>query len=138
MRARPIRPAITLIELVAAAALLSVTVAVLGQAAVAQRQAQRRLARDAAAIASLPNLMEEALAAPWTDPPVRPAPEVAAEVARLLPGARVEVVTTPTEGEPHGRRVAVTLSWDSDHKSTRRSRKLVAWAYLARPAGDAP
>ncbi|MEN1678125.1 MAG: hypothetical protein AAGJ46_00920 [Planctomycetota bacterium] len=126
----------TIVELIAAAAILAVVTAAVGRAAVAQKRQSLRMAREAAALAELPNLMEELQRRPWRELTADAAPpEVDRRVETLLPECQVGVEIKATETGPTGKRLRVSLSWLTDAGAARQERSLVAWVYT-QPAGS--
>ncbi len=123
---------ITLVEVVASAALLTILLAVLAHVltivAMQRRSGNRRLL----AVEEVANVMERIALRQYDELQEEQPPKVplSDEAQRSLPGAALTIEVSP-EGTrpPLGRRVTVQLTWENRSGQTNRPVRLSAWRY---------
>jgi len=130
---RTTRPArgISLVELMAAAALLAVllvaTVRILSAMAVQQRAIDHRHA----AIQMADNAMERAFATPYSQLTPGEADTIATTVVsqEMLRSAELDVTFGPDADEEHATRIDIAVRWHEGADGVERTHRLTAWRY---------
>ncbi len=127
-------PGFTLIELMAATALLVTFVAVLVpmfQATVAQR---RSIERRQAATLEAANALERVSALGWDELTAERAAAIrlSEEARQTLPGGELKLEFIQTAGEPDCRRIVVEVGWEPQPGQPRQTVRLAAWRFFRR------
>ncbi|MHB8901969.1 MAG: hypothetical protein ACYC6Y_24700 [Thermoguttaceae bacterium] len=125
----------TLLEVVAAGAILGALIVacmqMLGRAALQQQAiANRRAALQAAA-----NAMERAAALPWHELTAAGGERIVRELdGQPMPrGANLKLVVDPSDSPMPARRVRVVVTWRERNDGAERRQELVAWRFAEEP-----
>jgi type II secretory pathway pseudopilin PulG len=133
------RRGITLVEVVASAALLTVLLAVLAHVLVIVAMQRRSGNRRLLAVEEVANVMERIALRQYDELQADQPPEIplSDEALRSLPGAALTIDVSPEGTQPPlGKRVTVQLTWENRSGQTNRPVRLSAWRYR-RAAADA-
>jgi prepilin-type N-terminal cleavage/methylation domain-containing protein len=122
---------ITLIEVTAAIAVVSILALLVTQLLQSMAVQQRNLERQMAARLWIANLLDRELAAPFAEvEPGESAIEVEAAVERLLPGALAAMnVEEVIAADLPAKRITVMLTWGDANAPSAGQAKLVGWKY---------
>lgn len=127
------RRGMTLTELIVAMVVLAAAWTILAQS-IALSAAQRRTAqRHAIAREEAANLLERAMALPWTETTAERLAEwkLAAAAADSLPGARLKIDVRTDAAAPREKQVRVAIDWLDSSGQPGRPVQLSAWKFGA-------
>jgi prepilin-type N-terminal cleavage/methylation domain-containing protein len=123
------RPGMTLLELVAAAAVLGTVLVVCLQLLAVTTQ-QRRLAdQRRLALAEVENAMERLTVRPWNELNQQTTVQLSHSARSRLPAAELKVEVTPSAADPHAKRIAVTLRWKDYSGRITKPVTIVTWRW---------
>ena len=125
------RSGTTLIEVVAAGAILAVLLIVCAQMLTRTAVQQQAIANRRAALEMAANAMERARAIPWEDLNAASLGPIAQAVAgqAMLRGARIDVTVDEPESDVPAKRIRVTVDWREQRDGEQRTQKLTAWRF---------
>jgi prepilin-type N-terminal cleavage/methylation domain-containing protein len=124
------RRGMTLLELVAAAALLGTILVVCLQLLAATAVQRRVIDQRQFALAEVENTMERLAARPWNELKVQTVAGQLSPAARgRLPAAEMKVEVTTSSAEPLAKRVAVSLRWHDRSGQFTKPVTLVTWRW---------
>ena len=125
------RRAFTLLEMLAAFAVLGVLVAFCVQLLPAVARQRAAAAQRQAATQEAANLLERIAARPWDQltPAALQGVGLSSEARRQLPGAKLQVDVFDPAQNPAARRIAVCVQWEDRDGLPVRPARLVAWRY---------
>lgn len=130
------RSGTTLIEVVAAGAILAVLLIVCAQMLTRTAVQQQAIANRRAALEMAANAMERARAIPWEDLNAASLGPIAQAVAgqavagqAMLRGSRIDVTVDEPESDVPAKRIRVTVDWREQRDGEQRTQKLTAWRF---------
>ncbi len=121
----------TVLELVAAAAVLAVLLVVCAQMLSRTAVQQRALANRRAALQMASNAMEHVHALPWDGLNEAATDAVATAVVgqEMVRGARLDVAVGEADATLRAKRIRVTVTWNEGSDEVERKQQLTAWCY---------
>lgn len=127
----PMRRGFTMLEMVAAAAMLLALLAVSLKFFHATADYRRTVRQREMATQEVANLMERLAAIPWKELTAGKAQRVElSELARrTLPGAKLTIEVIQPADEPAAKRIAVALAWEDASRRLGQPVRLTAWRY---------
>jgi prepilin-type N-terminal cleavage/methylation domain-containing protein len=124
------RRGMTLLELVAAAALLGTLLVVCLQLLVATAQQRKVADQRQLALLEVENAMERLAARPWSElNPQTAAGQLSSSVRSRLPDAELKTEVTTSAAEPLAKRIAVTLRWRDVSGQFTKPVTIVTWRW---------
>lgn len=131
------RRGFTLIEMIAAAAILGAVMAVAYQAVVAAAGQQRALVRRQTALREAANAVERLAALPWQGltPQAAGALVLSPEARASLPDGEIHAEVTPDPDEPAARRIRVEVRWPDAAGRWEAPVRLAAWRFAPASGG---
>lgn len=129
----------TLVECIAAGAILAVLLVVCTQALSRTVIQQRAIANRRAALQTAANAMERVHALAWDQLAPANTQRIARQVSQqeMLRGGRVEITVEESQAAPPAKRVRVAVFWKEMGEDRERSQLLTAWRY-AETTGTGP
>ena len=129
----------TMVEVIAAGAVLSVLLVVSAQMLSRAAIQQRAISNRRAALQMTANTMERVHALPW-DALDRDATDAIASAVlsqKMLRGAQLDVTVDDLDGSLGGKRIRVTATWNEGSDEVERHQELTAWRYADSPKPEA-
>jgi len=130
------RRGFTLIEILAAGALLGVALVVSLRLVQVTADQGRAVRQREVAVQETVNVMERLCARRWQEltPETARKVQLSAQARDTLPGGELKIEITPGAEQPESKRISVVVSWEDVPGRPNRPARLVAWRY--RNAGD--
>jgi hypothetical protein len=127
----PVRLAISLLEVTAAAAILAVLMTISVQMLQAVNSQQRSAERRALALATVQALSEQFGNVSWDELTAEAAEkvEIPAAAKRHLPGAKLGVTVHQEQDPVVAKRVAITLVWNGPYGQATAPMRLTTWVF---------
>lgn len=130
----------TVLEIVAAGAVLGVLLIVCAQMLSRTAVQQQAIANRRAALQMAANAMERARTVPWEELDAASTERIARAVVdqEMLRGGRVDIAVDEPESSFPAKRVRAIVSWKEERDGVERKQELTAWRFAERspePAG---
>jgi type II secretory pathway pseudopilin PulG len=120
----------TLLELVAAAALLATILVVCLQLLAATTLQRRAADQRQLALMEVENTLERLTARPWNElTPQTAAGQLSPNLRGRLPGAELKVEVTTSPAEPLAKRIAVSIRWKDHSGQFTKPVTIVTWRW---------
>jgi len=128
------RRAVTILEVMISAAMLSALLGVCWQLTAAVGAANRAAAERQTAICEAANLMETIATLPWDELTARRVGrlQLSEEAQLRLPGGELEIELTGPAGSPPAKRIVVSIRWQDRSDQLTRPVRLATWRYHGR------
>ncbi len=129
----------TLVECIAAGAILAVLLVVCTQALSRTVIQQKAITNRRAALQTAANAMERVHALAWHELAPPNTQRIAQQVSQqeMLRNGRLEITVEESEAAPPAKRIRVAVLWKEMGEERERSQQLTAWRY-AEPTGPGP
>lgn len=136
------RNAFTLAETVVACIILATAFAVSVQMLVAAAAQHKAMERGRVALLEAGNVLERLAVQPWSKLNADGLSEwkISPEADGVLPGGKLKIQVEPASDDPAGKRIAVTVFYNSKKNQPAHAVRLVTWRYddaIAAPTAEA-
>ena len=132
------RRGFTLIECLAAVALVAAVLALTMQLVHASAVQRRAVQQRELAIQELANLMERLSILPWQDlsPEKARSMQLSEHARGALPGAELTIDVTASSEGPQAKRILISLRWEDESGRPATPLRLAAWRYRDAQPGN--